>query len=273
MTDAQSRVVIEAMPGRDARAGRQMMSRVRLIDLKRFPNRTALERIALTASLTIFFVGGYFGLGLSRNPAHIHEITTQLDEQIPFIASSVWIYLWVFPCSLTPLFVVRCPRLFRRSAIAYSVVIAISFVFFAAYPVTSSRLRVAPTTLDLSHPSHWAVSVVYGLDPPYNLFPSLHLAIAALAAFSVRKATKRYGMAIFVSVGFVGVAVCTVKQHCLLDVFGGLALATLADILILRPYRPPDGTKPAYSWHGPATHLVLVVIFYAAFFVAYFSGL
>lgn len=248
-----------------------MMPWARLVDLKRIPNRSALERIAWAGGLTTFFVGGYFGLGLSRDPATAHEITTQLDEQIPFIASMVWVYLWAFPCSLFPLFVVRCPRLFRRSAIAYAVVMAVSFVFFASYPVSSMRLRVDATTLDLSRLSDWAVSVVYSLDPPYNLFPSLHIAITALAAFSVRRAAKRYGAAILASVAFVGVAACMVKQHFLLDVFAGLALAMLADNLILRPYRPPDGATSAYSWHGQAMYLALTVIFYAGFYVAYLS--
>jgi membrane-associated phospholipid phosphatase len=245
----------------------------RLVDLKRIPNRSALERAAWAAGLTTLFVGGYFGLGLSTNPTRAHELTTQLDEQIPFIASSVWVYLWAFPCSLLPMFVVRCPRLFRRSAIAYAVVIAVALVFFAAYPVTSIGLRAAATTLDLSRPSDWAVSVVYSLDPPYNLFPSLHVAITALAAFSVRRAAKLCGTAILLSVAFVGVAACMIKQHFLLDVFGGFALATLADTLILRPYRPPDGAALAYSWHGQATYLAFTVFFYAGFYVAYHSSL
>jgi membrane-associated phospholipid phosphatase len=170
------------------------------------------------------------------------------------------------------MFVVRCPRLFRRSAIAYAMVIVVALVFFASYPVTSVRLRVAATTLDLTHPSDWAVSVVYSLDPPYNLFPSLHLAIIALAAFSVRRAAKLCGTAILLSAAFVGVAACMIKQHYLLDVFGGFALAALADTLILRPYRPLDWTASTYSWHGAATCLALTVFFYVGFYVAYLSN-
>ena len=248
------------------------MTWTRLVDLKQSPNRSALERVAWAVGLMTLFVGGYFSLGLSTNPTRAHELTTQLDEQIPFIASPVWVYLWAFPCSLLPMFVVRCPRLFRRSAIAYAMVIVVALVFFASYPVTSIRLRVAATTLDLAHPSDWAVSVVYSLDPPYNLFPSLHLAITALAAFSVRRAAKLCGTAILLSAAFVGVAACMIKQHCLLDVFGGFALAALADTLILRPYRTLDLAASTYSWHGPATCLALTVFFYAGFYLAYLSS-
>jgi len=246
-----------------------MMLWMRLTSLERFPNRPILERVVLTAGLTIFFVAGYFGVGLSRNPAHAHELTTSFDERTPFIPSSVWLYLSIFPIALSPLFVVRCSRLFRRTAIAYAVVIAISLISFATFPVTSVRLRVAQATLDISCPSSWAVFVLYYLDPPYNLFPSLHLSIAALAAFSVWKAAKLYGIPLLASLGPVAVSVCTVKQHCVLDVLGGLALAAFVGTLIVRPYHPPDGATPAYSWRGPAICLAFMAVFYAGFYIAY----
>lgn len=220
-------------------------------------------------SLIGFFIMGYFGVGLLRSPTHTHALATPLDCRIPFVEVSVWAYLWVFPSALIPLFVVKCPRLFRRTAIAYAAVMAVSFISFAVFPVNSVELRVGRATLDLSRPSGWAVSVLYFLDPPYNLFPSLHLSIATLAAFSAWKARKAYGVPLFACAGLVAASVCTVKQHYLVDVLGGLALAVLAGTLILGPYRPPYGDTPAYSWRGPVLYLAFVVIVYASLYVAY----
>jgi membrane-associated phospholipid phosphatase len=228
-----------------------------------------LERLALTVGLITFFIAGYFGLGSSTNPARARELTSSLDKQIPFVARSVWVYLMIFPSALVPLFVVRCPRLFRRTALAYATAIAVSLICFIAFPVTSARLRVAPDLLDMAHPSDWAVSVLYSLDPPYNLFPSLHLSIAALAAFSAWKAARVFGAVVFVTVGFIAVSVCTVKQHILLDVLGGLALAALAGAVILCPYRRKGGLNPAYSWRGPALFLIFLILVYAGYYVAY----
>ena len=153
--------------------------RMRMIE--RLRKRAVLERLGLTVGLVTFFVAGYFGVGLSMDPAHAHELATPLDMQ-----SRSWRarsgYLWMFPAALVPLFVIRCPRLLRRTALAYAAVIAFSLVCFTAFPVTSARLRVAPAMLDVARKSDWAVSVLYSLDPPYNLFPSLHVSIAALAA-------------------------------------------------------------------------------------------
>ena len=254
-------------------SGPTMVPCMSLIDFKQIRNRTVFERAVLTVGLMTFFLVSYFGVGLSRNPAHLHSLTTPLDDRIPFVAGSVWMYLWVFPCALIPLFVVRCPRLFRRTVIAYAAVMAISFVSFTVFPVTSARLRVPKATLDISSPSDSAVSILYSLDPPYNLFPSLHLSLAALAAFSVWKAAKPYAVAIFVSVGCLGISVCTVKQHYLLDVLRGLALAALANLMIIKRYRPMDGAALTYSWRGPATYLVFVAILYASFYTTYLWSL
>jgi PAP2 superfamily len=246
-----------------------MMSLISLNDLKQIRNRMILERAILTIGLITFFLVSYFGVGLSRNPASVHSLMTPLDDRIPFVAASVWMYLWVFPCVLIPLFVVKCPRLFRRTVVAYAAVMAISFVSFTVFPVTSGQLRVPKVTLDMSRPSDWAISILYYLDPPYNLFPSLHLSLAAVAAFSVWKAAKPYAVAIFVSVGCLGVSVCTVKQHYLLDALSGLALAALANVMIIKRYRPVDGAALTYSWRGPAAYLVLVAILYASFYSTY----
>lgn len=237
--------------------------------MRSISNSRALERAALTAGLTAFFVGGYFGVGLMQDPTRARELTTVLDEQIPFVAYSVWVYIWVFPAALIPLFVVRCTWLFHRTALAYAVVIAVSLICFAVFPVTSERLRVPSAMLNVAHPSDWAVSVLYALDPPYNLFPSLHLSIAALAALSAWRTARVYGAAAFVGVGFVGLAVCTVKQHFVLDVLGGFALAALAGALILGPCDAPGSDARAYSRRGPTMYLAFVALIYAGFYATY----
>ena len=42
----------------------------------------------------------------------------------------------------------------------------------------------------------------------------------------------------FLSVGFASASVSTLKQHCLVDVLGGVALGTLVGVLIITPYEP-----------------------------------
>jgi len=219
-----------------------------------------------------FFVIGYFAVARNIDPARALDLGTALDARIPFLARSVWVYLWVFPASLLPLFLVRCPRLFRRTIVAYGVAIAVSLAVFAAFPVTSIGLRADRAALDVTRFSPWAVSVLYRLDPPYNLFPSLHLSIAALAALSAWKARRLYGAAAFAGVAAIGVSICTVKQHFVLDGLGGLALAAAIHAIVLRPYAPPPATDPAYGWRGPAAYAALLAAVHAGFYAAFLAA-
>ncbi|HPA20976.1 MAG TPA: phosphatase PAP2 family protein [Verrucomicrobiae bacterium] len=226
-------------------------------------SRAALERAALALGIVLLFACGYFGVGLSMNPARARALATPLDDRIPFLPSTIWLYLWAFPASLSPLFLVRCPRLFRRTALAYAIAIIVSLTCFVIAPVTSLGLRINPATLDVSRFSHWAIAVLYAIDPPYNLFPSLHLSIATLGAFAAWKASCRYGAAMLAGAGLVGASICTIKQHFLVDGLAALALAALVHALTLRPYCAPPGWTPARSWRGPAAFLVFATSFYA----------
>jgi PAP2 superfamily protein len=243
-----------------------MMSRASQVSLQCF---THWERVTLTLGLAALFLVGYFGVGLNTDPARAMDLSTALDERIPFVPVTVWAYIWIFPAALIPLFTVQCQYLFRRLAVAYAAVIILSLICFVAWPVTSVGLRVNTASLDPSSFSDWGVKMLYMIDPPYNLFPSLHLSIAMLAACSAGKARRLYGAITFVGVGMVLVSISTVKQHFVLDGIGGLALALFIYAIVLRPYRRPFDGSAAYSWRGPAAFLVLQVLVYAGLFVAF----
>ena len=231
-----------------------------------------VPRALLVVGVVAFFIAGYVGVGLSVDPAKARDLGTALDRRIPFIAASVWVYLWVFPASLLPLFVVRCPRLFRRTLLAYGLAIAASLIAFVAFPVTSLALRADRAALDVTRLSPWAVALLYRLDPPVNLFPSLHLSIAGLAALSAWKARRAYGAAAFVGVALIGASICTVKQHFVLDGLGGAALAAIVYAFVLRPYAPKPGTDPAYGWRGPAAYFALLIGVYAGFYAGFLAA-
>lgn len=100
-----------------------------------------INRLFVTTGLLIFFIVGYFSVGRLSDPERGFEVALPLDEQIPFIAQSVWIYYWAFTAALIPLFVVRCPRLFRYTATAYGTAIFVALICFRAFPATSVALR------------------------------------------------------------------------------------------------------------------------------------
>jgi hypothetical protein len=232
----------------------------------------ARERALLGTGLVALFSVGYCSAELTNVAARAHVLTLSLDRSIPFVRASVWIYLWVFPAATLPLFVVRCPRLFRRASLAYAAAIIISSAVFVAFPVTSRPLRVETDSLDLSRASDWAVALVYHVDPPYNLFPSLHISIATLAALAVWRASPRRGAVALVAVAMLSASVCTVKQHFVLDAVGGVVLATALNALLLATYRPPEGASVAYSWRGLAAYVAMLAVVYSGYYAVFLVG-
>lgn len=230
------------------------------------------ERALLAVTLLVGFFASYFLIGLSVDPARARSVRIPFDDAIPFVPESIFLYAWVYTAMLFPLFVVRCPVLFRRAALAYALVLAVSFVTFALYPVTAIGLRSDLSGLDPGRFAHWGIVLTYTLDPPYNLFPSVHLAIATLAALVSWKARTAYGAVAFGFVALIAVAICTTKQHFVVDGFVGVALALFAYALVVHPYRSASGVAVAYGWRGPASYLVLHSLVYLGLFGAFLAG-
>ena len=240
--------------------------------MKLASQRDGLERFVLAGALLAYFIVGYFGVQFVTPSRRIYDMALRLDDLIPFRAQAVWAYIWAFPAALIPLFLVKSRRLFRRTAAAYAAAITISLLFFHFLPETAVNLRPPTTMLNVARPSDWMVAVVYDIDPPGNLFPSLHLSITALSAFAAWRSHKAFGAAAFVGLGFVAVAACLVKQHFLIDVIGGLALAALVGRLTIGRHPLQDAAKPTSGWREALNYLAMVCLFYAVIYGAFLSG-
>jgi membrane-associated phospholipid phosphatase len=235
-------------------------------------NADRKERAAIVALVFAPYVAGYFFIGWVSDPERARSLATPLDAAIPFVPETIFLYAWLFTAMLFPLFAVRSPALFRRVGLAYAAVVAACLATFEVYPVTSADLRPAVGALDPSRFAEWGVKLVYTLDPPVNLFPSLHLAIATLAALSAWKARPAYGAIGLVWVVLIAVSVSTVKQHFLADSVAGAALAVAAYAAIIRPYGRVPVEESAYGWGGPALYLVFHALFYATAYAVFRAG-
>jgi membrane-associated phospholipid phosphatase len=211
------------------------------------------ERAALFLVLFAFWAAGYYGVGLTRDPRSAHVLRTALDDAIPFVPATIWIYCCVYTAMLLPLFTVRCPLLFRRVALAYAFVIGCSAVCFAVFPVTSAGFRPELAALP-DTPFHvWGLKLNLFLDPPVNLFPSLHLSIATLAAWIAFKVRRTYGVLAFALTAAIAVSVLTLKQHYWVDAVAGFALGSGAYALFVR--RGATHEHAAYGWGGPLAYV------------------
>ena len=237
---------------------------------------TALaERMALIAVLFLFTFGGYYAIGLHADPSVAHTLRTPLDDAIPFLPVTIYLYLWIYTAMLYPAFTIRCRGLFRRVAVAYAVAVSVCLLTFALFPVTSLGFRPDLTQLPDARFHEWGVRLNFMLDPPFNLFPSLHVAAGTLAALAAAKARRAYGALGAIVLGGVCIAVCTVKQHYLADAVAGIALGIATYAIVLRPFpvRHRIVSDVAFGWTGPASYLGFHAAVMLALYALFRAGL
>jgi hypothetical protein len=107
-------------------------------------------------------------------PATRYAPEFALDRALPLVPvwSIVYGALYLFLIAL-PVFVVRHDDLLRRTIHAYLLIWIVAYVcFFVVYPTVAPR----PASYSGEGFGVWGLRALYGSDPPYNCFPSLHVA-------------------------------------------------------------------------------------------------
>ena len=228
----------------------------------------------LAGAVVAFFLVGYFGVGwLATDPADARSLATSLDAALPFWLGSVVVYWSILPMGLLPLFVVADRDCFRRVALAYAVTIAVALTSFVAFPVTSLGFRPAASAFADAGFSGWLLQLLYFLDPPMNLFPSLHLALAILAALAAVHVRSPLGAFAVAWTLCIAVSVCTTKQHFVVDAVAGIALAALAHRAFVSSQPVPTAALATFGARGIVLFGALVALFYAGLYGAYLVGL
>lgn len=231
------------------------------------------ERYPIGILLLTFCFGCYFWIASMVDAAAASSLHTPLDDLVPFIPQSIYLYASVYIMITLPIFVVRSPALFRRLAAAYAVIVVVCLVCFAMFPVSGETLRPSLAELDPSRFHVWGLHLNYGLDPPVNLFPSLHLAGTTIAALGTWKARRAYGAVALAAVVPIAIAVCTVKQHFVVDAVSGIALALAVYALMVRSYQPRPEESPVFDERGVVAFLAFLGSAYGALYLAFRAGL
>ena len=174
----------------------------------------------------------YFGVGhLSLNRS-TELLRTRLDDAIPFWPWTSWCYLpfyaGVFLIAISGF---RRRFLFNRALTAVVLVMtlgALGHIFIGAeYP----RPVLHPSYPDI--PTAF-MAFVYRIDPPGNVFPSLHVAHTSMLAFLLTRDRPRLGAVALVMATLLALSTLTTKQHFIADVVSGYALAALGCAFALR---------------------------------------
>lgn len=190
------------------------------------------ETIVVLAFAFLWNAGVYGGARLIAQSWPHYDMTLPIDGVVPFVPWTVAIY---FGCYLVwGINYYLCAkqaqeerdRFFCTDALSK----AICFLIFILIPTTNTRPEIP------GEPTVWnfLMKLLYRIDSPDNLFPSIHCLVSWLCWVGVRKrkdipAVYRYFSLI------VAIAVCistlTTRQHVIVDVVTGVALAELCYFL------------------------------------------
>ena len=172
-----------------------------------------------------------YSLYMITNYLHLNYYSTHIfiDDIIQFSPVFIYFYILLYPLLFLP-FIVHFTNKeeFRKACYAIIALNIIEAIFFVVYPTTITRPNITGGGL-----TNFLLSAIYTIDPPHNLFPSLHVSGILLGFFIyIRKSNKYFILLPLVMV--IILSTVFVKQHYFLDIIAGVALALLVYLIIYR---------------------------------------
>jgi len=152
-----------------------------------------------------------------------HSVATPLlplESRIPLVAAAFPVYIALYVELALPIVLLRTWRAFVRMQMACLLACLVAFLVYVLLPMSYPRPQVAADGVAQGWlVAHWAV------DGPACTFPSLHVTLAWLLAFSLGTRSRGWRVAWWVNALTISVSTVLVKQHYLVDVAGGIGLA------------------------------------------------
>lgn len=169
----------------------------------------------------LVFIATYVPINLLSVGRDAHVLWLPGEERIPFLP--VFQYVYVLTYLVGPMLWVtvrdwtRLRRLLRAAAGA----LAVAYATYLVFPVYLER-----PVLHVDSVHTWLLWLTYH-DKSYNHFPSLHVTLSWLAVQASQVSPRTRTLLALVTV-LVSISTLFVKQHYLVDVVFGAALASTA---------------------------------------------
>jgi membrane-associated phospholipid phosphatase len=168
-----------------------------------------------------------------------HHLFLPGEEAIPFLPAAAPVYALSYFVPLLAVWKVPDFRRVSRLLVAMGLALGVSFASFLVYPCEFPR-----PPLHADNPAAWLLSVQYHLDRPYNVFPSLHVVLTWVVWLACRD-TVRHSRLFLVTVVAISISTVFVKQHYVMDLVYGGALAPAAWVAAGALLRLPPGRDAA----------------------------
>ncbi len=181
------------------------------------------RHLAVLALAYAIFSALYLGASLIGLRDAVVLTPSAVDARIPFVGWSIWVYLSQFPLLGFVFWNAADSPAWGRSLRSMLVATLLSVAVFVALP---TRLDRAP--IDGSAVTSVAFAALYLFDPPSNCFPSLHVSLALLGALAFWPERRRLTLGCLAWAALIAASTLTTRQHVLVDVAGGAAVALAA---------------------------------------------
>ncbi|HEY2125371.1 MAG TPA: phosphatase PAP2/dual specificity phosphatase family protein [Chthoniobacterales bacterium] len=180
------------------------------------------KALAVSAGLSLLFLVVYGGCNWLT--AQRHDVGTFFfawERAIPFVPLAILPYLSIDLFFVAAPFLCRSERELRILAGRIALAILAAGVCFILFP-----LRFAFPRPETSGPLGFLFDQFRSLDAPYNLAPSLHAALGLLLFDFYFRLSREVGrVAVLVWFAFMAVSPLLTRQHHVIDIATGLALA------------------------------------------------
>jgi protein-tyrosine phosphatase/membrane-associated phospholipid phosphatase len=214
-----------------------------------------MRRAALTSALlSVLFLAGYGGANwLAAQRAHVGNWYFGWELGIPLVPAMIVPYMTIDLFFVAAPFVCRDRRELATFAKRVAFEIVVAGASFVAMPLTLAYPR---------EPVGGLFGPIFawfrGMDAPFNLFPSLHIALRTVLAHLYARHTRGpIWLTTAIWFSLIGFSTVLTHQHHLVDIAGGFALAGVAIHLFRdEPMRRPMVPNP---WMG-GFYLVAAVV-------------
>ena len=167
-----------------------------------------------------------------------HVIHSALDDRIPFnefffIPYCFWYLLIVISLGYFALYDVENFRNLQTFIIITQVV---AMTVYILYP---SVQDLRPTEFARDNFFTWLAGIIYTLDTPTGVCPSLHVAYSlgiGSCWLKEKSASKLWKGFVVFSVILISLSTAVVKQHSVVDIAAALPVGLLAEILVFGKY-------------------------------------
>lgn len=158
------------------------------------------------------------------------DMTLPIDLKIPalpifsyiyVISYAYWVVNYILICR-------ESAHMCRRFVTAEIMGKAVCFIMFMLVPATFSR----PAADTLSGPGAWLLKIIYALDEPTRLIPSIHcyaswMSVRPLFSKKFRHIPRSYTVFSFILTILICLSTLFTRQHVIVDVFAGILLGEI----------------------------------------------